>query len=293
MSEPVEPVRRYLDLPGRRISYLEWPGPGPVLLGLHGLAFNAWLWGPFGRAWAGERRVVALDIRGHGASDHPPTGYAYSEIGDDIQRAIDALCTEPPLVVGHSMGGRVSLWLAANHPEAVYDRLVVVDSRMGKTPPRTLDRHPADRVFSDWEAYLASAKRAKFHRNWTLDMERFVAMHAKTLPDGTVRMRFTPQSFDQISGTSRAYDLIADLDRVTCPTLFVRATEGNLSEETLELIRARMPHIETAVVEGANHCVPLDKPEAFIAATRPFLSAPLSALRDRAAVTTPGAPARG
>lgn len=290
MNDHVEPIRRHLDLPGRRISYLEWPGPGPVLLCLHGLAFNAWLWGPFGRAWAGERRVVALDIRGHGESDHPLTGYAYSEIGDDILRAIDALCPEPPAVVGHSMGGRVSLWLAANHG-AVYDRLVVVDSRMGRTPPRNLDRHPAERIFPDWESYLASARRAKFHRNWTPDMERFVAMHAKQAADGTVRMRFTSRSFDQISGTSRAYDLIADLDRVTCPTLFVRATEGNLSEETVERIREQMPHIEVGVVEGANHCVPLDKPEAFIEATRAFLSAPRSALRDRSAAS-PGASAR-
>ncbi|HEX2172038.1 MAG TPA: alpha/beta hydrolase, partial [Dehalococcoidia bacterium] len=276
-------VRRFLELPGRRISYLEWPGPDPVILCLHGLAFNAWLWGPFGRAWAGRHRVIALDIRGHGESDHPPTGYAYSEIGDDILRAMGAFCATPPLVVGHSMGGRVSLWLAANHG-AVYDRLVVVDSRMGKTPPRNLDRHPAERVFPDWDAYIASAKRAKFHRNWTPDMERFVALHAKTQPDGTVQMRFTPQSFDQISGTSRAYDLIADLDRVTCPTLFVRATEGNLSEETLERIREKMPHIETAVIEGANHCVPLDKPDEFIAVTRPFLSAPRETLRSRDAV---------
>lgn len=270
MNERAEPVRKYLDLPGRRISYLEWPGPEPALFCLHGLAFNAWLFGPFGRAWAGERRVIAMDVRGHGLSDHPETGYAYSEIGDDILRAIDALCTEPPMIVGHSMGGRVSLWLAANRG-AVYNRLVVVDSRMGKTPPRQLNKHPAERIFANWDEYLASAKRAKFHRNWTPDMERFVAMHAKEMPDGTVRMRFTANAFDQISGTSRTYDLINDLDRVTCPTLFVRATEGNLTEETLERIREKMPHIETAVVEGANHCVPLDKPDEFIAVTRPFL----------------------
>ena len=271
MSEKGEPVRRYIDLPGRRLSYLEWPGPEPTLLCLHGLAFNAWLWGPFGRAWAGERRVIALDLRGHGESDHPPTGYAYSEIGDDILRVIDALCSELPMMVAHSLGGRVSLWLAANRG-AQYNRLIVVDSRMGKTPPRELRQHPATRTFPNWDAYIASARRAKFHRNWTPDMERFVAMHAHELPDGTVKMRFTSEAFDQISGTSRDYDLIADLVRVKCRTLFVRATEGNLTEATLERIRKAMPHIETAVIEGANHCVPLDKPDEFIALTRPFLS---------------------
>src|SRR5712691_5016 len=95
-----------------RLHYQEWGAPtasGTVVL-VHGVGSSSHIWDMTGPLLAErlEARVVALDQRGHGESDQPPSGYDFPSVVDDLLGFMDALeITEPALLVGHSWGASV------------------------------------------------------------------------------------------------------------------------------------------------------------------------------------------
>jgi pimeloyl-ACP methyl ester carboxylesterase len=90
-----------------------------VLL-VHGLASNAQLWdGVRTELAASGHRVAAVDVRGHGRSDKPDTGYDVATVAEDLRLLIEALGLSRPLVAGQSWGANLAVELAWAHPEAV------------------------------------------------------------------------------------------------------------------------------------------------------------------------------
>jgi pimeloyl-ACP methyl ester carboxylesterase len=104
---------------GVRLAVREWPGGGPSLLLLHGLASSSHIWDLVGPRLAPRFRVVAYDQRGHGLSSKPSSGYGFDRLTADAEAVISVLDLERPVVVGHSWGGNVALQLAADRPERV------------------------------------------------------------------------------------------------------------------------------------------------------------------------------
>jgi pimeloyl-ACP methyl ester carboxylesterase len=101
-------VRRVVDPPAR-----------PVLL-VHGLGVSGTVVQPFARRLLPELAALAPDLRGHGQSDAPPSGYAPSDYASDLAELIEDLKLATPLpFIGHSLGALVGLALAERHPELV------------------------------------------------------------------------------------------------------------------------------------------------------------------------------
>ena len=111
---------RLVDTGGVRLSVREQHGDAaPPLLALHGLASNARWWDLVGPLLRPARRVVAVDLRGHGRSDRPESGYSFDEVTGDLRQLLDALAIDHVVVAGHSWGASVALELAAAEPERV------------------------------------------------------------------------------------------------------------------------------------------------------------------------------
>jgi len=91
----------------------------PPLLALHGLASNARWWDLVAPQLHPARRIVAVDLRGHGRSDRPESGYSFDEVTGDLRQLIDALAIDRVAVAGHSWGAAVALELAAAEPQRV------------------------------------------------------------------------------------------------------------------------------------------------------------------------------
>src|SRR6058998_2663934 len=104
----------------------DWPGFPPDALLLHGIGNYGRYWDLFSETIAGRLRLLAPDARGHGDSDKPATGYAPAEFVGDAVSVMDALTSDRPLVVGHSMGGFHATALTLAHPDRV-GALVLVD----------------------------------------------------------------------------------------------------------------------------------------------------------------------
>ncbi|CAM5512557.1 MULTISPECIES: alpha/beta fold hydrolase [Streptomyces] len=87
----------------------------PPLLLLYGLTFDRRHWGPFLAQLPAGRRVLAVDLPGHGASPQS-TSYAPDDVAAAVHRAVTAAGLDTPIVVGHSIGGLLATVYAAGHP---------------------------------------------------------------------------------------------------------------------------------------------------------------------------------
>jgi 3-oxoadipate enol-lactonase len=110
----------HVDLNGLKLYYQQ-SGSGPDVVLLHGFTSNLamWLFSGIVPALADRFRVTSYDLRGHGASDAPTSGYTSRQMADDLRRLCDALDLGPALMVGHSFGGVVAMHLAAIEPRRV------------------------------------------------------------------------------------------------------------------------------------------------------------------------------
>ncbi len=100
-------------------------GSGPPLVLLHGVFGSARNLGVVQRRFSATHRVIALDVRNHGHSPHA-ADMSYPVLAADVLETLQHLGALPCDLLGHSMGGKIAMWLALFHPEAV-TRLIVAD----------------------------------------------------------------------------------------------------------------------------------------------------------------------
>lgn len=118
----------FLELSGVKI-YVQQRGQGPDVLLLHGWGCSTQLMDGVADALAGGMRVTSFDFPGHGQSGRPPRPWGVPEFAGLTRELIERLGLAPCDIVAHSFGGRVTLWLASEHPELV--RRVVLTGGAG------------------------------------------------------------------------------------------------------------------------------------------------------------------
>lgn len=246
-------------------------GTGTPLVLLHGLFGQATNFGAVQKALAAAgRRVLALDLRNHGASPHAAVP-DYAALAADVAETLRASGAVPADVLGHSMGGKVAMMLALTEPDLV-SRLIVADIAPVAYPPAFrpyaeamlaiplesgLTRKQAD-------AALAGAVPAAGVRGFLLQNLDFSARP----PAWRIGLR---QIADSLPVVEAALPL-PEGARYDGPTLVL---SGELSdyvrEEHRAVFRALFPAARFGKVKGAGHWVHAEKPEGFLAAVRAFL----------------------
>jgi len=95
------------------------PADAPVVAFLHGVSGSSATYGWLPPVITDGRRILLIDLRGHGESDHAPGTYVLERYGADVAEILRQVAGRPAVVVGHSLGGSTAWWLAQNHPELV------------------------------------------------------------------------------------------------------------------------------------------------------------------------------
>src|SRR5512140_3835702 len=108
-------------------------GGGPAIIFIHGYTCDHDLWHEAMAHFSRDHRCVAYDLRGHGGSSSPATGYGVQDHTRDLLRIMDAMRIPAASVVGFSMGGGIALSAALNHADRI-ERLVLASSIVGGPP---------------------------------------------------------------------------------------------------------------------------------------------------------------
>ena len=152
---PPDAVHRDISVSDGGSLHVVERGTGRPLVLLHGITLSALTWHYQLQDLAGELRVIAVDHRGHGSSKPGDGGWELDRLALDVRELLEDLDLRDAVIVGHSMGGMVTLRLALDHPEVVRERVagIVLMSTSG-TP---VHRLAAWKVLAD--AVTPSVKR--------------------------------------------------------------------------------------------------------------------------------------
>jgi pimeloyl-ACP methyl ester carboxylesterase len=252
------------------------PGAPPVVL-LHGLASHAYTWTDLTAALRDRFRVLALDQRGHGDSDHADE-YGSRPMVDDLGRFVDALGLERFVLVGSSMGGINAYCYAGAHPERV-ERLVVID--IGPQKDRTGMRRIADAalLLDTFDTVDdAIALQRGLNPDALEDALRFRTEHnLRPTADGRFTWKYDMGMRDG-SKPQRNFSADEQWDRwrrVRCPTLLVRAERSDLlSDEVATRMLAEQPLAELVTIPGSGHIISLEAPKQLAEVVNDWLGQP-------------------
>jgi pimeloyl-ACP methyl ester carboxylesterase len=228
---------------------------------------------------AADFRVTAYDLRGHGYSDTPPTGYTSADMADDLVKIQKALGLGPMYVLGHSFGGVIALHAAVLYPDAIAG-LILSD------PYYPALRHLETRVgqWSGWQEYKEHANRAGLEvteEDW-FDVGQLFKQTAQLTPD-------RHEMFRQELGLA-AMDRLTRLAATTCGD-DVKAVAG-LTEErirsvchatlalygeyspflaTCRYLAEHLPDCRAALVPNAKHRAHEENPAGYVALVQKHL----------------------
>ena len=243
-------------------------GVTPLVV-LHGLLGSLDNWQTFARGQAGKRPVLALDLRNHGDSPHVE-GMSYQQMVSDVLAVLDALGIPTCDLMGHSMGGKVAMSLALQHPERI-QRLLVVDIAPKAYPPR----HQAllQAMVSMPLASLSSRKQADEWLSTTVKhpFERgFLLKNLGRKSDGSFYWQCN------LPEIARHYLKISGFPASTAscpaPALLIRGGQSDyVADEDLALIRQAFPAAKLISIEAAGHLPHVQTPAEFTALVDTFL----------------------
>ena len=245
-------------------------GEGPPLALLHGLFGARQNFGAVQKALAaGGRRVLALDLRNHGASPHA-AGMAYPDMADDVAETLVAEGAWPATILGHSMGGKVAMALALMRPEGVA-RLVVADiAPIAYPAPLFAEYLLAMQAMPlvpgltrrDADAWLAQAVPAPELRAFLLQNLVF--------PEAPPRWRIGLPEIAAAMPDIAGWPALPA--RYEGPTLVLAGSlSPYIQPEHHALFRALFPAVRFASIP-AGHWLHAENPTAFLAAVTTFLA---------------------
>lgn len=240
-------------------------GDGPVVL-VHVHSVDLRMWDRQMQALtAASYRVIRYDVRGHGQSSAPETGYTWEAYSADLAALLDLLDIQSARLVGSSIGGAISIQFALGHPQRTRS-LALVDSAL---PGFTYSEEFSSQIEALVAAALDEGVWPAFQRLW-LTHEMFDGVRsdpeAFALIDQMVRSfpapeyrgyKTAPEGYEQPQLTDRLHEIIA-------PTL-VTTGEFDVSDFQIiaEILTAHIPNAERHTFPGCWHLPMLEKPKDF------------------------------
>lgn len=287
-----QPRSERRELNGLSHHLLRWPAPagdgvGTLVL-LHGYLDLAWSFASFVDALrprlAGD--VLALDLRGHGATEWVGRGgyYHFPDYVADVAALLRPL-PKPVFLLGHSMGGTIAALVAGSFPELV-DRLVLVE---GLGPPAAPEPEPPDRI-AQWIREVTE-RRARPPRpmptrgaardrlresnpRLTPELATLLAEHGTRPVDGGFVWSFDPLHRTRSPASFSAAVFRTFLRRIACPALLVDAAESPFAQFIDDDRAGDLRRARAVTVADAGHMVHQDQPDALAEAVAAFLVEP-------------------
>jgi esterase len=248
---------------GLKLSYLDSGGPLPVVVALHAHWMEAATFVSLAEAVRSEWRILALDQRGHGDSDHAQT-YAREDYLGDLDALLNHLELQRVILLGHSLGGVNAYQYAARHPERVL-ALIIEDIGVEishATPPilhwagvyptpEQLENQIGPRLGPYLRDSFRQTPQDQTPSGWKLAFDPSDMLRSQACTDGNYWQ-------DWLS--------------TTCPALVIRGSESRVTTaDHIAEMAAKRPNTRLVTLHG-GHVVHADTAAAFTQAVSSFLS---------------------
>ena len=264
------------------------PANGPPLLLIHGVT-RCWQdWSPLLSDLTQHWSVVALDLRGHGASERSHAGqYRVRDFAEDAERLLELLGDEPVVLFGHSLGAMVAAMVAAHAPGRV--RALVLEDPPGTTLAEGVSESPFHLQFAGIRRLLPTPRTVddltfalaelpvrrpgdgavvKFRELRDLAALRFSAECLLKMDPRVLEPLLAGRWLDGL-------DWFAELPRIACPTLLLRADPacgGMLSAAEADRVAAVIPRCRRVDLSGIGHNIHATQPQRTLDLVNPFLN---------------------
>lgn len=250
---------------GHRIAYRAWGKPGDAVVVLvHGGAAHAGWWDHVAPHLAVDRRVLAVDLSGHGDSDRRTT-YTLEAWADEVLAVARAESDAAPIVFGHSMGGFVALTAARMHGEALRG-VAAIDSPVQEMSSEAKawaasDRHlQGNKVYPDRATILSRFRTLPEDGSSLSYVRDHLAQGSIMAVDDGWTWKFDPRIF------LRSMMQPEELARAACAVALIRGERGMASTDITDVVAERLGgQVPVTVIPDAGHHIMLDQPIALIA----------------------------
>ena len=273
-----------------RLHYVDWGNDdAPPMLLIHGGRDHCRNWDWVAEAFRNDYHIIAPDLRGHGDSQwllggsYDPVDYVY-----DIAQLLHQRNHTPVTIIGHSLGGSISLLYSGLYPETV-TRLVSIEG-MGP-PPEIFEQRinqPVNHRLDAWVKNLrqisgriprrygsledAYERMQTENPHLTEEQARHLTIHGSIQnEDGTYSWKFDNYVRALAPVGLPQEEQVELYSRITCPTLLFRGTESWAADPATDGRVAYFKDARVANIEGAGHWVHHDQLDEFVARTRAFL----------------------
>ncbi|MAR39120.1 MAG: alpha/beta hydrolase [Flavobacteriales bacterium] len=235
---------------------------GQDLIVIHGLFGMSDNWSTLGRKFSKHFKVHLIDLRNHGRSPHS-TEFNYDVMCEDLIEYIEDYNLKKPLVIGHSLGGKVAMKLAFTHAE-ILEKLLIVD-----ISPRRYNTNFHENLLK----ILYRLPLEDFERRE--DIEEILA---ETFENRGMRLFLMKNLFrNEHNKFGWRFNIDVLLEKVSniqeaefinskcnVPTLFIRGGDSNyVTSEDEIIIKKHFTNFSISTIEGAGHWLHAEKPDLF------------------------------
>ena len=277
MTSEISPTDHFVTVNGLNMHYLDWGGDSTrTLLLAHGQGGNAHNWDYVARELHNEFRVIAVDMRGHGDTDHTREGYAVTAFASDLAAFAEAVGIVPYDFCGASLGARNGISYVGDHPGHL-KHFVCMDygPEMSVESARKqiggMNRRPLGWRSIDEYVDYASGLNPRASRDYL----RNSAQHGLRLNwAGKYVLKQDPDMFwlNGGLGVREVPHLWEQWAKITCPILELKgAHSGFLSPEILSRMKELQPTMQLVEVPDSGHPIGADNPDFLIKELRQFL----------------------
>lgn len=254
---------------GTDIAYRRRRGDGHPLVLVHGISDDGFAWMPLLPLLSPDWDVVMVDLRGHGRSADPESGWTIRTMAEEIACLISKLALKKPRIAGHSLGGAVTLALASYYPDIPKSIFLEDPIPIWNATPEAMAA--SGKGIALWLSSVKRKTRAELEAEvsgyGTWDAAEFDAwidskhrMSPRVIAMVT-SVDFSPKDFDRV------------VTAVKCP-VFLLTSDVKLGalvrDEDLRALESLVPDVKARRLSGIGHCIRRESPVEYLTSFREF-----------------------
>ncbi len=250
----MESTVKLVDVGGHKLRLATAGNGPPDFVCLHGLVDRIEIWDHIAEPLSQRGRVVLVDQRGHGESEAPPGPYRREDLAADVSAVITDLGAEKVVLVGHSMGGIISMTTALAYPDQIAGLVLIGTASQCNEKTAGWYERIAQAGEKDGNTGLARAIYGK---------------KSKKVIDGDA------QGISEVTRTLKSlYEdpLTPQLPAITCPVLLLVGDKDPMGPKASSIIAAQFEDSELVTIPNCGHWVHVDEPEAVLTAIDRFVA---------------------